>query len=235
MPSKSQTRIVAAPVDSRPRDPAFSEATPYAPNSPYAASKAASDHLVRAYRHTYGLPTLTTNCSNNYGPRQFPEKLIPLTIHNALAGKPLPVYGDGLNIRDIELGPLTPYSGKYVGYAIEKGKMSFDVAYKVEHRKLTAVNRLVLNQLTFGGRIESPQATKLPVLLAVSLLKDRNGMIDVNLPISGSLDDPKFSIGGIVWHIIFNLIEKAVTSPFALIGNLVGGGGGEEECHRQRR
>jgi len=78
----------------------FSEANPYAPNSPYAASKAAADHLVRAYRHTYGLPTLTTNCSNNYGPRQFPEKLIPLVIHNALAGKPLPVYGDGLNIRD---------------------------------------------------------------------------------------------------------------------------------------
>jgi dTDP-glucose 4,6-dehydratase len=81
-------------------DPAFTEQTPYAPNSPYAASKAASDHLVRAYRHTYGLPTLTTNCSNNYGPYQFPEKLIPLTIHNALAGKPLPVYGDGANVRD---------------------------------------------------------------------------------------------------------------------------------------
>jgi len=83
-----------------PADPAFSEATPYAPNSPYAASKAAADHLVRAYRHTYGLPTLTTNCSNNYGPYQFPEKLIPLTIANALAGKPLPVYGDGQNVRD---------------------------------------------------------------------------------------------------------------------------------------
>jgi dTDP-glucose 4,6-dehydratase len=81
-------------------DPAFSETTPYAPNSPYAASKAASDHLVRAYHHTYGLPTLTTNCSNNYGPYQFPEKLIPLVIHNALAGKPLPVYGDGKNVRD---------------------------------------------------------------------------------------------------------------------------------------
>jgi len=81
-------------------DPAFHETTPYAPNSPYAASKAGSDHLVRAYQHTYGLPTLTTNCSNNYGPRQFPEKLIPLMIHNATAGKPLPVYGDGQNVRD---------------------------------------------------------------------------------------------------------------------------------------
>ena len=78
----------------------FTENTPYAPNSPYSASKASSDHLVRAWFHTYGLPVLTTNCSNNYGPRQFPEKLIPLITHNALAGKPLPIYGDGKNIRD---------------------------------------------------------------------------------------------------------------------------------------
>ena len=83
-----------------PDDPAFSEKTPYAPNSPYSASKAASDHLVRAYHHTYGLPTLTTNCSNNYGPYQFPEKLIPLMILNALTQKPLPIYGDGLQVRD---------------------------------------------------------------------------------------------------------------------------------------
>jgi len=83
-----------------PSDPAFHEDTPYAPNSPYAASKAASDHLVRAWHHTYGLPTLVTNCSNNYGPYQFPEKLIPLMINNALQGKPLPVYGDGQQIRD---------------------------------------------------------------------------------------------------------------------------------------
>jgi dTDP-glucose 4,6-dehydratase len=83
-----------------PKDPAFTETTPFAPNSPYAASKAASDHLVRAWHHTYGLPVLTTNCSNNYGPYQFPEKLIPLMITHALAGKPLPIYGDGGNVRD---------------------------------------------------------------------------------------------------------------------------------------
>ncbi|WP_230348015.1 dTDP-glucose 4,6-dehydratase [Methylobacillus methanolivorans] len=83
-----------------PTDPAFTETTPYAPNSPYSASKAASDHLVRAYHHTYGLPVLTTNCSNNYGPYHFPEKLIPLCLLNALAGKPLPIYGDGQQIRD---------------------------------------------------------------------------------------------------------------------------------------
>jgi len=83
-----------------PDDPAFTETNRHAPNSPYAASKASADHLVRSYHHTYGLPTLTTNCSNNYGPYQFPEKLIPLMIRNALAGKPLPVYGDGKNVRD---------------------------------------------------------------------------------------------------------------------------------------
>ncbi|GIZ51620.1 dTDP-glucose 4,6-dehydratase [Noviherbaspirillum aridicola] len=84
----------------RADDPPFTETTPYAPNSPYSASKAGADHLVRAWCHTYGLPTLTTNCSNNYGPHQFPEKLVPLTIVSALAGRPLPIYGDGSNVRD---------------------------------------------------------------------------------------------------------------------------------------
>jgi len=99
-------------------DPAFTETTAYEPNSPYSASKASSDHLVRAYQHTYGLPTLTTNCSNNYGPYQFPEKLIPLVILNALNAKPLPIYGDGLNVRD------WLYVGDHceaIGLVLEKG------------------------------------------------------------------------------------------------------------------
>jgi dTDP-glucose 4,6-dehydratase len=104
-PGKTRFRFLHVSTDEvygslTPADPAFSETTAYAPNSPYAASKAASDHFVRAYHHTYGLPVLTTNCSNNYGRFQFPEKLIPLVILNALDGKPLPVYGDGLNVRD---------------------------------------------------------------------------------------------------------------------------------------
>ena len=144
---------------------------------------------------------------------------------NPLAQKPF--LDIQANVRDIELGPFSPYSDKYLGYAIEKGKMSFDVAYKVEDRKLSASNRITLDQLTFGEKVDSPTATKLPVLFAVSLLKDRNGVIDVNMPIGGSLDDPKFSISGIVLHIIFNLIEKAITAPFDLIGSLVGGGGAE--------
>jgi dTDP-glucose 4,6-dehydratase len=104
-PSQSAFRFLHVSTDEvygslSATEPAFHEETPYRPNSPYSASKAASDHLVRAYFHTYGLPVLTTNCSNNYGPYQFPEKLIPLMIHNALHGKPLPVYGDGQNVRD---------------------------------------------------------------------------------------------------------------------------------------
>ena len=104
-PQKSAFRFLHVSTDEvygslGPNDPGFNETTAYAPNSPYSASKAASDHLVRAYHHTYGLPTLTTNCSNNYGPYQFPEKLIPLTILHALQGKPIPVYGDGKNVRD---------------------------------------------------------------------------------------------------------------------------------------
>ena len=104
-PEKDAFRFLHVSTDEvygslEPGDPAFQETNAYKPNSPYSASKAASDHLVRAYHHTYGLPVLTTNCSNNYGPYQFPEKLIPLVIHNALAGKPLPIYGDGRQIRD---------------------------------------------------------------------------------------------------------------------------------------
>ena len=129
---------------------------------------------------------------------------------------------------DIDLSPMSPYSGRYVGYGIEKGKLTFNVQYKVENRKLTAQNKIILNQLTFGEKVESPDATKLPVLLAVALLKDRNGVMDINLPIGGSLDDPQFSVGGIVWQIILNILVKAVTSPFALIGAAFGGGGGEE-------
>ncbi|XFA73455.1 dTDP-glucose 4,6-dehydratase [Thermosynechococcaceae cyanobacterium Okahandja] len=107
LPSQAQERFRFVHISTdevygslNPTDPPFREDTPYAPNSPYAASKAASDHLVRAYHHTYGLPTLTTNCSNNYGPYQFPEKLIPLMLCQALAEQPLPIYGDGQNVRD---------------------------------------------------------------------------------------------------------------------------------------
>jgi outer membrane protein OmpA-like peptidoglycan-associated protein len=119
---------------------------------------------------------------------------------------------------DLELAPLSPYAGNYAGYAIERGKLSMDVAYKIAaDGRLEARNQVTLNQLTFGNAIESPTATKLPVRLAVALLKDRNGVIDINLPISGSVNDPQFSVGGIVVKLIVNLLVKAVTSPFSLL------------------
>ncbi len=126
--------------------------------------------------------------------------------------------------RDVDLPPLTPYSVKYAGYGIEKGKLTFEVHYKVENRKLAAENHLMLDQLTFGEHVDSPTATKLPVLLAVALLKDSRGVIDVELPIGGSLDDPEFSVGGLIVRVIVNLMTKAATEPFALLSAAFGGG-----------
>ncbi|MFP5397250.1 MAG: DUF748 domain-containing protein [Gammaproteobacteria bacterium] len=123
----------------------------------------------------------------------------------------------------LELAPLSPYAGKYAGYAIERGKLSVDVAYRIDaDGRLDAKNQVVLDQLTFGEKVDSPSATKLPIRLALALLADRHGVIDVNLPISGSINDPQFSVWGLVWRMIGNLIVKVVTAPFAA---LAGGGG----------
>jgi hypothetical protein len=128
------------------------------------------------------------------------------------------------DVRGMELSQLSAYADKYVGYGIEKGKLTFEVAYQLENRQLKAENRLLLDQLTFGKESTNPEATKLPVQLAVALLSDRNGVIDVNVPIGGSLDDPQFSLGGIILKVIGNAVTKAVTAPFALLGSLFGGG-----------
>ncbi|MDE1981433.1 MAG: DUF748 domain-containing protein [Betaproteobacteria bacterium] len=141
-----------------------------------------------------------------------------------IAGKINPLRGNlyldvQARVSGMEMSPFSPYSGKYVGYNIEKGKLSFDVSYHVLDHALTAQNHLILDQLTFGSKVDSPDATHLPVQLALALLKDRNGTIDVRLPIEGSIDDPQFSVGGIVLKMILNLIAKAVTSPFQLLGS----------------
>ncbi len=125
-------------------------------------------------------------------------------------------------VSDIDLVDFSPYSGKFAGYNITKGKLSMDAAYKLQDRQLTAQNRLLIDQLTFGDKVESPDATQLPVLLAIALLKNNRGQIDIQLPIAGSLDDPQFSVGGLIFKVIGNLFVKAVTSPFALLGSLFG-------------
>ena len=152
-----------------PDEPPFTERTPYAPNSPYSASKAASDHLVRAYHHTYGLPTLITNCSNNYGPYQFPEKLIPLTIRNALAEQPLPVYGDGRNIRD------WLYVGEHCAAlrtVLEHGSPGecYNVGGNAERDNLQVVNTIcsILDELR-------PRASGIPHAKLIEFVRDRPG------------------------------------------------------------
>jgi len=155
------------------------------------------------------------------------DNLAPITIAgklNPLAAKPtLDIKAE---VKGADMTPFSPYSAKYAGYGIEKGKLSLFVSYKIENQQLTADNRIFLDQLTFGEEVAG-EGSKLPVKLAVALLQNRRGEIDINLPISGSLDDPQFSIGGIVVKVILNLFVKAVTSPFALIGSLFSGGGEE--------
>ena len=125
---------------------------------------------------------------------------------------------------EIELPGLTPYSSKYAGYPIERGKLSVDVAYKVDaDGRLEASNQIIVNQLTFGPRTDSPDATKLPVPLVVALLQDKNGVIDLDIPLTGSINDPQFSLGALIWKVIVNLFNKIVSSPFSVIG-----GGGKD-------
>lgn len=152
----------------------------------------------------------------NTAPVQIVAKLNPLAAKSYLDLK--------AEVTGVDMVGFSPYSGKYAGYAIEKGKLSLNVAYKLENGQLSAENKLFLDQFTFGSRIESPDATTLPVNLAIALLKNNRGEIDLNLPIAGSLDDPEFSVGGLIVKVIVNLFVKAVTSPFALLGSMFGGG-----------
>jgi uncharacterized protein involved in outer membrane biogenesis len=156
---------------------------------------------------------------------KFGEQSAPVEIIGKINPLKKDLYVDlKVSFKDIELSPMSPYSGKYAGYGIEKGKLSLDLKYHIEKRKLDAQNRIFLDQFTFGEKVDSPTATKLPVKLAVALLKNRKGEIDLNIPVSGNLDDPKFSIFSVILKIILNLLVKAATSPFALLGAAFGGG-----------
>jgi hypothetical protein len=135
------------------------------------------------------------------------------------------LYTDiAMSFRNMELTVFNPYSGKFAGYNISKGKLTTELHYKVDGRKLDAQHHIVIDQLEFGEKTASKDAVSLPVKLAVSLLKDRNGVIDLNLPVTGSLDDPQFRLAPIIWKVFVNILEKAVTAPFALLGSLFGGG-----------
>lgn len=129
-----------------------------------------------------------------------------------------------MSFKGVDLTTATPYSGHFAGYKIKEGKITADVKYHVENRQLSANPHFVIDQLELGDRVDSPDAVKLPIKLALVLLKDRHGVIDLGLPVSGSLDDPKFSVGLLIWKAFINVIEKAATAPFALIGRMFGGG-----------
>ncbi len=157
---------------------------------------------------------------------KFGEQSSPVEIVGKINPLAKNLYVDlKVSFKDIELSPMSPYSGKYTGYDIEKGMLSLDLKYHIENRKLEAQNRIFIDQFDFGQKVDSPTATKLPVKLAVALLKNREGNIDLNIPVSGSLDDPKFSVFHIILKVILNLLAKAATSPFALLGAAFGGGG----------
>lgn len=188
-----------------------------------------SDNFIRP-RYTANLVNLQGSVS---GLSTAANKQAAVSVRGRVNGAPLLIDGSfnpfgslaldiKAKVKGMELAQFSAYSGKYIGYGIEKGKLSFDVAYKVENDQLSAENSLILDQLTLGEKVESDSAVNLPVSLALSLLKDRNGVIDINLPIGGSLNDPEFSVGGIVLRVIVNLIQKTVTAPFSLLASLIG-------------
>lgn len=129
-----------------------------------------------------------------------------------------------ISFKDIELSPASPYAGTYLGYLIDKGKLFLDLQYHIENKQLTAQNKVFVDQFTFGRQVPSDKATSLPVKLGVALLKDRNGEIHLDLPVTGRTDDPQFSIWGVVWQVVKNLFVKAATSPFALLSSMIGSG-----------
>ncbi len=153
------------------------------------------------------------------------DKTAPLKIAGKVDTMGKELYLDiTASAKGIDMPTFSPYSGKYVGYAIEKGKLSVDIHYRVEKGELTAENNVFLDQLTLGEKVESPDALSIPINLALALLKNRRGEIDVHLPMSGSINDPQFSIGELIVKVILNLLTKAATAPFALLGSLLGGG-----------
>jgi hypothetical protein len=157
------------------------------------------------------------------------DRYAPVNIDGEMNLLAASVYSDiKMSFKGLELTTMTPYSGRFAGYKINKGKLSVDLSYKIDQRKLTAEQHFVVDQLQLGDPVDSPDAVHLPLKLAVALLKDRNGVIDVALPISGSLDDPQFKIGPILWHAFVNLLAKVATAPFAALGRLFGGNHGED-------
>jgi hypothetical protein len=234
-----------APVAKSPKGKAASApaAAPPAPLTPFPTSigtvkmvNGSADYTDLWIKPSFALGMQALNGSVT-GLSSDPKSRAKLTLDGKLASySPLHIAGElnllsaalytdvTLSFKNLDLTVADPYSGYFVGYKIDKGKLSVDVSYKIEQRQLNAEQHFVIDQLELGDTVDSPEAMHLPLKLAVALLKDPNGVIDLPLPMSGSLDDPSFKIGPIIWKVFVNLIEKAVTAPFALLGHLFGGG-----------
>ncbi len=153
------------------------------------------------------------------------DRYAPATIKGTMNLLSADLYTDiNLKFAGVDMTSVTPYAGRFAGYKIEKGKLSIDVTYLVENRSLDAKQKFVVDQLQLGEKVESPDAVSLPLKLAVALLKDKNGVIDIDLPMTGSIDDPKFKLGPLIWKAFIGLLTKIATAPFTLIGKLFGGG-----------
>ena len=152
------------------------------------------------------------------------ENHSPLTVSGKINPLSKDLFADlTISFKDIDLTPLTPYSGTYLGYAIDKGKLYLDLNYHIEHQKISADNKVMIDQFTFGESVKSDQATSLPVTLAIALLKDRNNEIHLDIPVYGDLNDPDFSLAGTIFTVLKNLLVKAATSPFSLLTSMLGG------------
>ena len=171
-----------------------------------------SDELNRADVH------LTAKAGRT-GPIEITGKLNPLSTNAPTDLR--------ISLTDVDLIPTSPYAGKFLGYRLNRGKLGLQIQYEVSQRKLNAKNIVVLDQFTLGERVDSPDAVKLPIRLAIALLKDRNGRIELDVPIEGNLDDPQFHFGKVIFHVLGNIITKMVTSPFAALGAVFGAKGGE--------
>ncbi len=208
---------------------------------PMAIKKVAIENGVANFTDLSVAPNFSAGIQNLHGTvlglSSKPSSRAKVDLHGSVdAFSPVSITGEvnvlsaalytdlAMSFRNIELSIFNPYSGKFAGYNIAKGKLTTELHYKVDSRKLDAQHHIVIDQLEFGDKTASKDAVSLPIKLGVALLKDRNGVIDLNLPVTGSLDDPKFRIGPIIWKVIVNILEKAVTAPFALLGALFGGG-----------
>jgi uncharacterized protein involved in outer membrane biogenesis/outer membrane protein OmpA-like peptidoglycan-associated protein len=241
---ESPAQAVSAPVTEAPKTTA-QQAAPAAPVAP--AQRQISVESITIQDGTisftdYHLPQTFSSTFHNMGGRvsglsseesKFADVDLRGNLENhspmQITGRLNPLRDDlfvdlKISFLDIELSPVTPYSGTYLGYTVDKGKLFLDLKYLIDKKQLSSENRVFIDQFTFGRKVDSDKATKLPVNLAVALLKDRKGEIHLDLPVTGRTDDPKFSIWGLIGQVLKNLLVKAATSPFALLSSMMGSG-----------